>query len=370
MRIGVLVLAAGRRAGGPETYEVELLRAFARIDKTNQYTVYCTGDYAKDAIGIDQENVLYRVLTPSLRTISLAATLPFLLIKDRVDLLHATYAPPPLNPTKLLFTMHGMVNFLHPESFHRSVLLRLNALMRLGLRRANKVVCVSEHVRSQVHSMMDVPLDRLTVAYHGVSSSFRPQRGLEAHEYLRNRFQLEAPYMLYVGKIQKIKNVSRLIQAYGRFRSRSGSQLPLVIAGPTAGTDSGIEEIGKLGLQHGVRVIDYVEPSGLPILYSMARMFVFPSLFESFGLPVLEAMACGTPVLTSNVSCLPEIAGDAALLVDPEDIASIAAGMERLDASASLRADLRSRGLQRAAQFTWDACAATTLDAYLDVVHN
>jgi glycosyltransferase involved in cell wall biosynthesis len=370
LRIGILVLAAGRRAGGPETYEVQLLRALARVDKSNEYIVYCTGDYAKEAIGLDQENISYRVLSPSIRAISLTASLPLLLLKDRVDVLHATYAPPPWNPKKLLFTMHGLVNFLHPESFDRAVLRRLNALMKIGLRSAKKIICVSEHVRSQVHELMDVPLERMMVAYHGVSHHFRPICRDKASEYLKTRFQINDPFILYVGKIQQVKNISRLIHAYGQFRDQSGSRLQLVIAGPTVCPESGIEQITELGLESCVRVIDYVAPSELPMLYSMARMFVFPSLFESFGLPVVEAMACGTPVVTSNSSCLPEIAGDAAILVDPTDATSIADGIGRVDASPSLQQSLRARGFRRAAAFTWDACARRTLDAYLQVVHS
>jgi glycosyltransferase involved in cell wall biosynthesis len=178
------------------------------------------------------------------------------------------------------------------------------------------------------------------------------------------RYGVEPPYILYVGSLEKRKNLPRLLQAYARLRQ----DLPgwkLVIVGARKWKSAPIfDTLSRLGLEPYVHFTGFVEEDDLPALYNGADLFCFPSLYEGFGLPVLEAMACGTPVVTSSTSSLPEVAGEAALLVDPYDVEAIAAAMRRVLSDPELAQDLRARGLARAAQFTWERTARETIAVY------
>ena len=267
--------------------------------------------------------------------------------------------------------MHCFSNFAHPEFYAPLVAWRLNRLMKVALRRAACVLCVSKSVRDEVAERFRLPMDRLAVAYNGVGSHFVPIPSDVARRAVTERFGIDYPYVLLVGKLQARKNVVRLIRAFGRFRRATGSDARLLLAGKRTATAEGIDEaIDELDLRQHVVQAGYFKPGDLPVLYSAARQFVFPSLWEGFGIPVVEAMACGTPVVTSTVTSLPEIAGDAALLVNPESIDEIADAMVRVETLPELRSTLVSRGLARAKEFTWENCARATLTAYAAVARS
>jgi glycosyltransferase involved in cell wall biosynthesis len=365
MRIGVFVLMAGREAGGPETYEVELIRALAAMDRRNEYVVYCTTPAAIDAIGVTQDNVTYRLLRPAIRAISVSVTMPMLMVRDGIDFFHATFTPPPMFTKRLVFTMHCFSNFARPDFYNPIVAWRLNQLMKIALKRAAQILCVSGSVLDEVHRAFRVPRDRLSVVYNGVGSHFVHTPPEEARRAVKERFGIDYPYLLFVGKLQARKNVRRLIEGYAIYRRETGSDARLLLAGKRNQTGDDLDQtIARLGLQEHVVQAGYFKPTDLPLLYSGARLFAFPSLFEGFGIPVIEAMACGTPVLTSTVTSLPEVAGDAAVLVDPTSVEAIAEGLVRIERSPDLRDGLIARGLSRAKQFTWQQCARSTLQAY------
>jgi len=370
MIIGVLVLMAGRSAGGPETYEVEMLRALASVDRRNEYVVYCTGHEGPRAIGVQQDNFRYHVLQPSSRAVSLSVTLPFRLVRDGIDLLHSTFTPPPVAFTPEVLTMHCLSSFVHPEFYTPAIARRLNGLLRIGMRRARCVLCVSRSTADDVHQRFNVPRERLAVTYNGVGSDFHPVPIDEARRRLREALNIDGPYALFLGKLEPRKNVMRLLEAFARFRRDTGSDTKLLLAGNrTAVTPSIGAQIERLGLADAVVQPGYVPSGMLADLYSAARMFLLPSLWEGFGIPIVEAMACGTPVLTSNVTCLPEIAGGAAVIVDPASTSSIAEGLAQLDGSDDLRRSLVARGFERARQFSWKGSARETLAAYERVMH-
>jgi glycosyltransferase involved in cell wall biosynthesis len=371
MRIGMVVLAAGRKAGGPETYEIQLIRALAGIDTETEYFVYCTSRDAAHAVGRLPENFVVRVLQPPLRALSLSITLPRLMAADGVDFFHATYAPPPVPTRPFLFTMHCVSNFARPEFYPAFIRWRLNALQRIGLRRAASILCVSNFVRQYLRETFHTPAERLATVYNGVGPEFFRSSPADARSRVADEFGIDGPYLLYVGKLQARKNVIGLIRAYARYREETGSDARLVLAGRRVETSEGIDEaIRALGLQNVVMQPGYVAPpaadpaSALPYLYSGARMTLFPSFYEGFGIPVVEAMACGSPLIVSNVTSLPEIAGDAALLVDPASIEDMAEAMARIDRSSETRDELIELGVRRARLFTWENCARETLGAY------
>jgi glycosyltransferase involved in cell wall biosynthesis len=224
MRIGIFILAAGRQAGGPEIYEVQLVRALARIDPSNDYLVYCTSPEAAAAVGPLPRNFTVRVLRPALRTLSVALTLPRFLAADRVDFFHSTYAPPPFPNRPFLFTMHCVSNFAHPEFYPAFIRWRLNALQRVALRRASAILCVSDFVSRYLREVFRIPAERLSTVYNGVGPEFFPVPAEEARSRVAAQFGIDSPYLLYVGKLQARKNVVGLLHAYARYRKQTASR--------------------------------------------------------------------------------------------------------------------------------------------------
>lgn len=371
LKIGILPLAAGRKAGGPETYEVELVRSLAALDRRNEYFVYCTSPAVAQAIGVEQENFIYRRLWPANRWIALSTMLPVQLLRDGVNLLHCTYAPPPISSVPYVFTLHCTSNLAHPEFYGKSKAFRLNTLQRMGLKRARYVMCVSQFIRNYITGEYHIPDDRTGVVYNGVGRDFKHLPASETKQILSERFGIDYPFILYVGKLQARKNIIRLIQAYAQYRRARKTDVRLVLAGARTETSEGIDEaIAENDLQQSVVQLGYVAPPTekgspeLPALYGACRMFVLPSLYEGFGIPLLEAMACGAPVVTSDTTCLPEVAGGAALTVNPLSVESIAEAMFVVDNDPEARERLIQRGLRRAAEFSWDRCARETLGFY------
>lgn len=365
MRIGIFLVMVGRAAAGPETYEHRLVRALAAIDRVNEYHVFCLDDAAVRALGIDQPNFIFHVLWPSNRWVSMSVSLPLAIRRSGVRVLHATFTPPPFSPVDYVFTMHGAVTFTHPHFYPPMVLTRLNALLRRGLKRSSLTVCVSDFVRQELTELFDIPPERMVTVHHGVGEEFHPLPKSEAAELVRSLHGLDRPYFLYVGKLHANKNIVRMIEAFHAFSAGAHEDLVLVLAGRQVWGCEGITEtIVRLHLTDRVRLIGHRSQAELPALYSGATAFVFPTLWEGFGLPVVEAMACGTPVITSNIACLPEITGGAAMLVDPLSVPDLAHAMEQVYTDPALRDSLRSRGLARAACFSWQNTAAATLEAY------
>lgn len=356
---------AGRNAGGPETYEVELLRAIAKLDSRNEYIVYHTTPAARAAIAVTQANFSYKLLAPALRPVSVGVTFPWLAARDGLALYHATFTPAPVSTRPLVFTMHCISSLVHPEFYRPATAIRLNWLLKKGMARARHIMCVSETTRSHLMERYGIPAERMSVAYNGVSPGMRQVPADEARARAAEILGTPEPYFLYLGKLQAHKNIERLVRAYHLYRQSTPSPARLVIAGRAAGNAVDPMEVARrLGIEDSVIRPGYVPSSGLPALYSAARAFVFPSLWEGFGIPLLEAMCCGTPVISSNATCLPEIAGGAALLVDPLSVEAIAEAMSSVDGSEVTRNTLIRAGFSRAREFTWERCAAATVEAY------
>lgn len=371
MRVGVFVAMAGRQAAGPETYEVSLVRALAELDRSNEYHIFCLSHEARSAFAIEQHNFRFHVLWPPTRWVSVPLTLPLAMKASGIDVLHATFIPPPLSPIRYVFTMHDLTMFHNPEFYNPMIRWRLTRTIAKGLHQSRVVLCVSECVRQIGIRDFGLEPQRLAVVHHGVDPTFYPRSSAEARRLLALEYKITRPYALFVGQMKSRKNIMRILQAFARVRAGGDSELCLVLAGRRGHTSGDIDEaISRLGLAGHVLEPGHVRQEHVPALYSAAEMLVFPSLFEGFGFPVLEAMACGTPVVTSNVSALPEVAGDAALLVDPRSAEEIADAMARLRSDSELRLSLRARGLARAKEFSWKRAAQQTCLAYQRALQN
>ena len=280
-------------------------------------------------------------------------------------LLHCTYVAPPRSPVPTVVTVHDVSFVRFPEAFTLRDRALLGTAVPYSARRARAVITPSEHARREVVELLGIPEQRVHVTPEASGPEFRPVAPAERAEALR-RCGVDGPFVLALGNLQPRKNLRRLLDAWRRLREADlleGHRL--VLAGGAHGKREPVARIvAEAGLGDSVLFPGYVPHADLPALYSGATAFVYPSIYEGFGLPVLEAMACGAPVACSNAASLPEVAGDAALLFDPLDSDAIAASLGALLADEGLRAALVARGCSRAAGFSWAACARRTLAAY------
>ena len=260
-------------------------------------------------------------------------------------------------------TVHDLA-FLDPAVHRLRSHLYLAALTRQAVAKANRIICVSAYTGDRLALTFPATRGRIRVIGEGVDERFRPQPA-DAVERFRGRFGIDRHYVLFVGVLEPRKNVERLVAAFEIAMRRSGRDDLLVIAGARGWKDEAVlRAIEASPLRDRIRVIGYVPEDELAAAYSGASIFVYPSLHEGFGLPPLEAMACGVPVLTSSTTSLPEVVGDAAVCVDPHDVDAMATSMERLLGDPSIRERLVRAGVRRAAEFRWDLVAEKTLAVY------
>jgi len=371
MRIAYDATAIPRLMAGAAVYTYELARALAAVDVENEYVIFAHGPHFDDLPRMRPGPRVLKVRAPSrpLRLLWEQAVLPWRLRRLRIDVLHSPHHTTPLLPCacRRVVTIHDLTFFLLPERYPPTRRLYFQVMTRLSARVADAIIVPSEAVRGDVMRLLRLPAERVFVIPEAAGAAFHPQDAV-AIEAVRRRYGLEEPFLLSVGSLEPGKNRERLLQALARLRAR-GLKHGLVVAGQQAWRHEGEAPLARrLGLADSVRFLGHVPQADLPALYSAADLFVFPSLYEGFGLPALEAMACGTPVVASNVSALPEVVGDAALQVSPLDVEALADAMERLLRDDRLRADLRERGLEQARQFSWEKAARQTVEVYHRVV--
>lgn len=306
------------------------------------------------------------------------ALLPLLLRRLRIDVLHSPHHHAPLAARlraggrsarpRLVVTVHDVTFMLIPERYPPVRRLYMESVTRSAARVADAIITPSQTVRQDVIRRLGVPRERIVAIPEAAAPQYVPIDDEDTLGRIRWKYRLPRRYILSVGSLEPGKNRARLFRAYARLRQRlSGDEggCPLVVVGQPAWRYEGdFELVGRLGLDGQVRFLGYVPDEELPALYSAATFMAFPSLYEGFGLPVLEAMACGAPVLASNTPATGEVARDAALLVDPLDVTALEQSMDRLLSDGALRAELRARGLERAKQFSWQRTARQTMIVY------
>jgi glycosyltransferase involved in cell wall biosynthesis len=304
-----------------------------------------------------------RTVDPLARIVWETVALPVLTRRGRLDLFHGTVNTlPPFLPCPAIVTVHDLALLRWPEQVPRRRHAFLSRAIPRAVRQARWVIAVSEATKQDVVRTFGIPPERVLVTPLGVDARFRPAEPGRLAAF-RERHGLSDPYLLWVGTLEPRKNLPRLLEAFAQL----GSEIPhrLVLVGPEGWrTGELAATLERLALGDRVRFTGFVSNEVLPLWYAPADLFLFPSLYEGFGLPILEAMACGTPVVTSNVSSMPEVGGDAACYADPESADAIAAAIRRVLNDPELRATMRARGLERAAGFTWARTADLTAAAY------
>jgi len=367
LRIAIDAHSVGTGLGGNESYATNLIEALAEIDQTNRYTLYVTKREAVERFGNRWPNFSVRSTLPHTPLIRIPLTLSAELRRNPVDVLHVQFTAPPFSPCPVVVSIHDL-SFEHlPQTFTWRSRKQLRITVRRTARQASQVIALSEYARNDIVETYQVRPDRISVIPLSAGDHFRPISDEEELQRVRQTYGIEGEYMLSVGAIQPRKNLGRLVAAYSHLRdAKPEGKLPkLVLAGKCAWLyDETLRAIKELALSESIILTGYVPEEDLPALYSGALCFIYPSYFEGFGLPPLEAMQCGVPVIVGNRTSLPEVVGDAGLLVDPFDVNALAAAIEKVLTDSDLRAKLSVQGLARAKIFDWRETARQTLAVY------
>ncbi len=272
---------------------------------------------------------------------------------------------------KTVVVIHDMAYRYFPETIEPASLEYLQQGLPAAAAKAHAILTISEATKRDIIRLLGIPGEKIRVIYLGVGESFRPVTDQARLREVRKRYGLPPAFMFFVGTVQPRKNITGLIDACAALWKRRGvgADCDLVIAGGKGWKSEGLRRhITASGFEHRIHFTGYVDEADLPALYSLASVFVFPSLYEGFGLPVLEAMACGTPVVAANNSSIPEIAGDGAVLVDSRSAEAIAGGIERVLSDHAVRRRCIERGRERVQLFSWEHCARETLDVLREVM--
>ncbi|MGH2506590.1 MAG: glycosyltransferase family 4 protein [Ktedonobacteraceae bacterium] len=372
MRIALDYTAAIRQGAGIGQYVRSLVHAMLEQDAHNRYTLLTSGRATNEHPFPCAENVRGRNLMLSDRYLNILWYrwhVPILAnyVTGPVDIYHGLdFVLPPLSKKiRKVVTIHDLAFLEHPETAFPTVAVYLNKVVPEAVTRADVVVAVSQTTKQSLITHYHTPAEKIVVIPCGVGPQFQRVTDSVILEGIRSKFALQQPFIFCVGTLQPRKNHLGLIRAFHEMQQNKPNPLILVIAGDKGWMYEETQNLVKeLKLEEKVRFLGRIGEHELIVLYSLAEMFAYPSFIEGFGIPPLEAMACGVPVITSNTSSLPEVAGDAALLVDPHDVHSIADALRRVAEDTQLREDLRQRGYRQAQRYTWSGAAAKMLAVY------
>ena len=371
MRIAIDAHSVGAKLAGNESYATNLIEALAQVDSVNEYTLYVTTAEARARFSQRWPNFRVQTTFPHTPLIRIPVTLAAELRKRPVDVLHVQFTAPPFSPCPVVVSVHDL-SFEHlPQTFNRRSRTQLRLTVRHSVKRAARILTLSEHTRRDMIETYGTSPERITAIPIAAPSYFGRVREERELQRVRHIYGIEGDYILCVSSIQPRKNLPRLVRAYESLRNKRGpGKLPkLVLVGKCAWLyDETLRSIEEGRMKDSVILTGYVPQSDLPALYSGSICFVYPSYFEGFGLPPLEAMKCGTPVIAGNRTSLPEVVGDAGILVDPFDVNAIAAAIERVVDDPDLRQQLSVKGVARSRLFDWNETARRTLNIYEQVV--
>jgi len=354
--------------GGGGRFAAELVRSLVALDCENEYILYAAGDHPYYRQFVGNERVRVRLVSSPNGFVRNFISLPRTISQDRPDIVHLHGIMPFFLQSSVVLSVLDLyyLQMQHPKFTEKMIGL----LTWWSARRAKHIITISEYSKQDIVNRCSVGSDRIRVIPLGVDRRFVPLDALSVKLKVRQRFGIYGEYILFVGRTEDPrKDLLTLIDAYAILRSNFQKTAQLVIAGrQRSGTAVLLQRIHSLGLDNEVLMAGIVSDADLPALISGAQVFVYTSLFEGFGLPVLEAMACGTPVITSNVTSLPEVVGDAGLMVRPSMVEELVQAMRQVLQSSVLRQQLRERGLRRARLFTWERTAKEVLSVYQEAL--
>lgn len=363
MRIGIDISATLIDSAGSGIYIRNLVNTLREMCPAHEYLLFAFGRnraiHRSCIVGGRLENVLRDIIwTPVL--------LPIKAQQAGVDILHLpAHRAPLICPVPMVVTFHDLTLLRYPEAFNAWTRYYSRITFPMIVRRATRIIAVSESTKRDLVNLLAVPADKVTVVYEGPQAGLHPIEDPSVIEQTLQEYRLRRPFILHVGTLEPRKNIPRLLRAYHYLRVTRSLPHTLVLVGRLGWRYREIfDTITELRLSDEIRWLGYTPVDALARLYSAANVLVYPSLYEGFGLPVLEAMVCGCPVVTSNVSSLPEVVGDAGITIDPTDGNALAEALYHVVSDSGLAAEMRRRGLERAKLFTWEQTATKTLEVY------
>src|SRR3989338_2228688 len=362
MRIVIDARMAIAKGYGIGRYVYNLIENLAAIDRRDEFTLLVNDDFLLPIVNKASNFKLLRVNIKWL-SIEEQIRIPMLLNKLRLNLFHAaSFAVPVIQPCRTVAAIYDLIHMVFPEHYTWLHRLYYQIVLRQALRNAKMIITISESSKKDLLSYYDIPDNKIAIAYPAVESKFRPISDRSAIDDFKRRHGLPGHFILHVGNRKKHKNIPGLIAAYSLLNERNKESHFLVLSGPRDNETAAL--VGKFHVESRIIFAGDIAEDELPLIYNAADVFVFPSLYEGFGLPPLEAMACGVPVVTSNVSSLPEVVGPAGVTIDPKNSAAIALAIAQILSDANFKERLIKRGLAQAQRFSWENCARSTLKVY------
>lgn len=379
LKIAIDVSCTRGKRAGIGWYAVNLLSHMGKIDHDNSYLLYTfyarSREFCLDRGGLPtghnfelQEKWLpFRVARFLLDRIRI----PIESIIGSFDVFHALdHWAPSLASGKLVITIHDLAYLIFPDRNFTSPECTKNGMSRMRnlAHRADKIIAVSQNTKHDIENVLGVPGEKIRVVYEAAEKRFMPLDEATLLNTVRKRYHLPERFILFVGTMEPRKNIPLLLKSYHTLKGTRRIDHKLVLAGRLGWSYGNIFNLlNELRLQKDVILLGHIAREDLPALYNLADLFVYPSYYEGFGLPPLEAMACGTPVIASRCSCFPEILGDAAILIDPNDASELSEKMYLMITDYALSARYAEQGLRRAAQFSWEQAARETIQVYKEV---
>lgn len=376
MRIAIDYTPAVTQSAGIGRYTRNLVQALADMDTSDAFTLF-SSEALRDATAVPQrQNVRTRVVNVGNRRMTILwqrarVPLPAELLMGFADVLHGPdFILPPTLRARRVVTIHDLAFLTHPECALPTLATYLGRVVPRAVHAADHVIAVSQRTATDLSELLNVPPDKITTIHLGIDPAFHAPRDVTVIPTMLAKYSLRQPFVLAVGTIEPRKNYQTLIRAFAEARYLADSPRMLVIAGRKGWMYDGVfEEAKRQNLGDAIRFLDYVPDSDLVALHHAAGVLAMPSLYEGFGIPVAEAMASGTPVVCSTAGSLPEIAGDAAIIVPPTDTGALRDALIRAIRDHDTRQSLITKGLERARAFNWTAAAQAHLAVYHKVAH-
>jgi glycosyltransferase involved in cell wall biosynthesis len=362
---------------GLATYIRNVVRTLGRIDPVNEY--FLVGAASRfDQLGALPENFHLLPLQNPETSFANYLEMHRVVNAQEVDVVHVphTFWRPVITKAPFVITVHDLLDYMYRARTSNGLRRSIHSYMtRQVMRHAARIFAVSNFTKRDVARYFNVKPEKIEVVYNALDETFMRGHSTAAEQAMvRGRYQVDAPFLLYTGRISPHKNVARIIEAFSALKgelAKDGTypDLKLIIIGDEVSKNPDIRRaVIRSGMQHEVRFLGYVPIDVLRIFFDMAKVFVFPSLYEGFGLPPLEAMAHGTPVVASNTSSLPEVVGNAAVMVNPENVFEISRALQRVLTDQALRERMKAAGLEQAQRFSWETSVRRMIEVYAEVV--
>ena len=369
MKIGIITNFIDEQAGGIATYSYNLIKNLNKIDKKNKYFLIHHTIKNLEIYSRNKEIIFPLKNIPFKWTSWRFFRLPLFLRKNNafsLDIIHDTFEIGPLSvnlPTKKIITVYDLSAYLFPQYHNFLNYLLHKLLFKKTLLNVDCVLTISKNSKNDLIRHFSISPNKIKVTYLGVNEKFRVYKNKIKLDNVRVTYNLPKKFILYIGTLEPRKNIPNLLKAYAKLCGRI--KIPLIIVGKIGWKYKEIfKTIENCDLKDKIILLGYIREEDLPAMYNLATVFVYPSFYEGFGLPVLEAMACGCPVVTSNISSLPEVAGKAAIMINPYNVNALAKAISKVLTDENLRKSMIKKGLKQVQKFSWNRCAKQTLGVY------